>query len=194
MKKFYVAIGVLILLALGSVGGIVFARSTVISTTTFFACEATASGVVDPATITQNNALTCPVGSMVVQWSVTGPQGMPGPTGATGAVGTTGAAGPAGVGFVHAACAETGLVGSGQQENMLFCQSGVEPDGGMVYQSAIQMANMTHRIAGTPIAVFPSEDWSGVPITYVEFTSGLHVEFHSDNIMRWYSWTSGRLF
>lgn len=171
--------------------GVTYAKSQAISTTEFFACEVTATGVVDPATITQSNALTCPTGSMVVMWSVTGPQGLqgiPGPTGATGATG------PAGVGFVHPACAELGLTGSAEQENMLFCQSGVEPDGGMMYESAIQMAAMVHRIAGTPIAVFASVDWSGVPITYVEFTSGLHAEFHADNIIRWYSSTSGRIF
>jgi hypothetical protein len=107
--------------------------------------------------------------------------------------GLQGPAGPAGLPFSHAACNETGLVGSAQQENLVFCQSGIEDDGGLVYTAAIAAAN--HRIiVGTPISSMASVDWGNTAITYVEFTSGIHAEYHADNVIRFYNAANQQVF
>jgi len=147
------------------------------SSAPFYACENPTSAVIDPATITQNPAsLACATPNVATGWDGTGPQG------------------PAGSSFVfgQTPCAEIGLSGPAQQENLLFCQ-GIEPDGGFVYKVAIAAAS-AKVIVGTPIAQFHTRDWSGVPITYEEFTSGLHMEWHDDNVVRVYNTLNQRVF
>jgi hypothetical protein len=73
-----------------------------------------------------------------------------------------------------AVCANV-LTGAAQQENLLFCQSTIEPDGGPVYQQAINAANH-HIIVGSPTFAATSVDWSNSQITYVEFSFGGHME------------------
>lgn len=97
--------------------------------------------------------------------------------------------------IVSTACSETGLTGSALQENKLFCNpvvvfyapcTGV-PDGGIVYTAAIGAANK-HIMVGTPVLCTPSNDWSGLPIIYVEFNGGeFHAEYHGDNVVRIYN-------
>ena len=211
-KRFILPI--LLILGMFAVPTMVLAHQQAVSPTAFYACE-DASGQVDANTITQDDALDCSQGhgafNATVKWSVTGPQGPTGPIGPQGDVGPTGpsgltgpigpvgpqglqgATGPSGLPFSHAACTETGLVGPAQQENMVFCQSGIEPDGGPVYQAAINAAKV-RVLVGTPIAAFPSVDWSGAAITYVECTSGLHMEYHADNVIRIYNSANQRVF
>ena len=123
-----------------------------------------------------------------------GPIGLTGTQGPTGSTGAQGIVGTSGLPFSHAACIETGLSGPAAQENALFCLSGIAPDGGIVYAAAVAMANATRFIVGTPIAVAQSVDWGGVTITYVEFTSGYHAEYHADNIVRFYNNLSHQVF
>jgi hypothetical protein len=164
----------------------VFAHEQAISTTEFYACQAPSGGSIDPATITRNDALVCSGGYTVVSWSVTGPQGDTGPAGPTGdtgatgpqgiqgPIGATGLTGASGLPFSHAACSES-QTGSAKQESLVFCASGIEPDGGSVYLTAIGAAKI-HVMVGTPIATMPSVDWSNNPLTYIEFTSEFHME------------------
>lgn len=209
MKKLIVSI--IVLFALLAIPTLVFAHNQAISTTVFYACENPATGEVDANSITQQDTLNCSTHTTfttTVKWSVTGPQGpagtngtngtngAPGATGAPGPKGDTGAvgaAGAAGIPFSHAACSETGLSGSAQQENLVFCQSGIEPDGGLLYKAAINAAT-ARVIAGTPIAAMPSVDWGNSAITYVEFTSGLHAEYHADNVVRFYNAANQRVY
>jgi Collagen triple helix repeat (20 copies) len=136
---------------------------------------------------------TGPVGPQGIPGAV-GTQGPIGPIGLTGPGGPTGPTGPSGLPFSHAVCAETGLTGAARQENALFCTSGVAPDGGLIYTRSIAMANATHLVVGTPIASTPSFDWNGAAITYVEFTSGYHAEYHADNVVRFYNNLNHQVF
>lgn len=121
-----------------------------------------------------------------------GPQGVQGPIGLTGIQGLQGATGLSGLPFAHVACTEV-LTGSAQQENLVFCQSGIEDNGGLVYKAAINAA--THRIiVGTPISSNTSVDWNNTPITYVAFTSGIHAEYHADNVVHFYNAANQRVF
>lgn len=222
MKKFLVSI--IVLIALFAVPIVVFAHNQAISTTQFFACEdasgnVDSNSITQDDTLNCNDG-SHGTFTKTVKWSVTGPQGpagtdgtngtngtdgapgakgdtgAQGPIGNTGPIGPkgdTGPTGPSGIPFSHAACTETGLTGSAQQENLVFCQSGIEPDGGLVYTAAINAAKV-RVILGTPIAAFPSVDWSSASITYVEFTSGLHAEYHADNIVRVYNAANQRVF
>lgn len=213
MKKYLVILlALLILVAVPTV--VVFAHERTVSTTTFYACEDASSGAIDSNSITQDSALDCSTHgnfSTLVQWSVTGPagpqgtqgpagpagpQGDPGPQGTMGPIGPTGpqgAQGVPGIPFSNTACHESGLSGPAQQENLLFC-SGIVPDGGMVYQATIALATRSHLIVGSPISVNPSVDWGGQNITYVEFTSGYHAEYHTDNVVRIYNSVNQRVY
>ena len=105
--------------------------------------------------------------------------------------------------FAAPACTETGLTGSALQENKLFCSFSTTlvnnsatcvtnmGDGGIVYTAAIGAANR-HIMVGTPTQCNPSNDWSGLPISYVEFSNGnFHAEFHGDNVVRIYDTSGG---
>ena len=91
-------------------------------------------------------------------------------------------------------CVETQF-GPAEQENTLFCQSplGATDDGNFLYVAAINAAN-ARLIAGTPLDDTPSFDWGGSPIRYVEFSSGLHAEYHGDDIVRFYDTYNLRRF
>lgn len=117
-----------------------------------------------------------------------------GDKGDTGNTGPVGPVGPSGIPFTHAPCAEK-LTGPAQQENLLFCLSGIEPDGSLVYHAAINAAASARIIIGTPIAHTPSVDWSNRSIVYIEFTSEFHAEYHSpENIVRIYNAANQRVF
>lgn len=78
-------------------------------------------------------------------------------------------------------CTDTGLTGTAQQENLLYCDTnmitGVVTNAApSTYKQAIALAQTKHIIVGTPISVSQTVDWSGRPITYVEFSSGFHAE------------------
>ena len=219
MKKLIVALLIELLVLVPA--AVVFAHERTVQAVTFYACEDHTTGAINPTTITQNNALSCSTSPylLLVTWSVTGPQGATGATGPQGPIGLTGATGPQGpqgatgqvgptgptgqtgpigpagvpgVPFAHTNCAETGLTGAEQQENLLFC-SGAVPDGGFVYHAAIGAAGH-HILVGTPISANPSVDWSGAAITYVEFTSEFHAEFHADNVVRIYNAANQQVF
>lgn len=211
MKKFILAL-VCAVLAVVALSGVAFAMHRAISTTTFYACEVVTSatspvGSIDPVSITQDDTMSCPVANgdqdatLKVTWNAVGlpgTNGTDGLPGATGPIGLTGPGGPtgpqglSGLPFSHAACTEV-LTGIAQQENAAFCLSGIEPDGGVVYAAAVGAA--LHRVlVGTPIASFPSSDWSNAAITYVEFTSGYHAEYHADNVVRIYNNLNQRVF
>lgn len=198
MKKLFVT---LVILGVLAVPVTVFAHSQAVQSTVFYACENSTSGAVDSQSITQDDALDCSNNGAFtsrVQWSVTGPagtngtDGAPGPQGPVGPAGPKGDTGPAGIPFSHAACTEA-LSGPQQQENLLFCISGIEPDGGLVYKAAIGAASF-RVIVGTPIAATASVDWGNQAITYVEFTSGFHAEYHSDNVVRIYNTLNQRVY
>lgn len=208
MKKLIASLMIVLVVLFGGAAA-VFAHTRTVQAVTFYACENVSTGAVDSATITQDNALSCASVAgfpLLVTWSVTGPvgpaglqgiQGVPGPVGTQGPIGPTGQVGPTGptgpigpagipgVPFAHTNCSETGLTGAEQQENLLFC-SGVVPDGGFVYHAAIVAAGH-HILVGTPISANPSVDWGGAAITYVEFTSEYHAEYHADNVVRIYN-------
>lgn len=209
MKKLFITLALLAVLA---VPVTVFAHSQAVQSTVFYACEApttvadhnVSAGQIDSTTITQDDALDCSKDidfTSRAQWSVTGPQGDQGPKGDTGAqgdpgpqgpAGPKGDTGPAGLPFSHAACTET-LTGPAQQENLVFCQSGIEPDGGLVYTAAINAAKV-RIIVGTPISDVPSVDWGNQAITYVEFTSGYHAEYHADDVVRIFNTLNRQVF
>lgn len=180
---------------------------TVATPTTFYACVDNTTNQVDSASTVSGG---CATGTTEVAYNVqgvkgdTGPQGIQGnqgnqgaqgtqgPKGDTGLQGLQGPSGPSGLPFSHAVCTEN-LVGSAEQENLLFCVSGVEADGGTVYEAAISAAS--HRvIVGTPLSSTTNVDWGNIPITYVEFTSGLHAEYHADNVVRFYNAANQRVF
>lgn len=76
------------------------------------------------------------------------------------------------------ACGEA-QTGPALQENDLFCQNlptGII-DGGLAYLAAESAAANARVIVGTPINDYPSVDWGGHAITYVEFSSGFHMEY-----------------
>ena len=127
---------------------------------------------------------------VALAWSDTG-NNITGPKGSQGPIGNTG---PSGIPFTHAACTETGLSGAAQQENLLFCLSGIEPDGGVVYKAAIALAKNYHLIIGTAISTAQTVDWNGLTITYDEFTSGFHAEYHADNVVRIYNDVDHQVF
>ncbi len=219
MKRIVLLIAALALVLTALIGGgAALAYHQAISTTTFYACENATSGAIDSASITQDDTLDCSGDGLfttLVNWSVTGPQGQTGPqgapgpqgtqgvpgpqgtagpTGPQGPIGNTGPAGPSGVPFTHAACTESYTNGAEQQENLLFCLSGVEADGGNVYLAAVTLAKNAHLIIGTPISSAQAVDWNGLTITYVEFTSGFHAEYHSDNVVRIYNDVDHQVF
>jgi hypothetical protein len=181
---------------------VALAHSQALSSTTFFACEDSV-GNVDSLSITQDDTLDCATGhgifTTTVHWSATGPQGiqgiqgLKGDVGAIGDTGPVGLTGPAGVPFIHAPCTETGLTGSAQQENALFCLSGIEADGGFAYLAAIAAAK-NRIIVGTPLFSGPANDWSNVAITYVELSSGFHMEYHADHKVRIYNSSNQQVF
>ena len=123
--------------------------------------------------------------------NITGPQGKQGLQGNPGATGPQGASG---VPFTGAPCSESYTNGAEQQENLLFCLSGVAPDGGNVYTAAVTLAKNYHLIIGTPISTAQSVDWNLQTITYVEFTSGFHAEYHADNVVRIYNDVDHQVF
>jgi hypothetical protein len=101
--------------------GFVLAHALAVSTTTFYACEAT-TGEVQASSITQNDALDCSLVAHTgfpnkVTWSVTGPkgnqgdQGNPGPQGSPGPKGDIGPAGPQGPKGDTGATGATGATG-----------------------------------------------------------------------------------
>lgn len=90
------------------------------------------------------------------------------------------------------ACSEVVAPGPQLQENLLFC-TGVENDGQLVYKAAIAAA-ANFIIVGSPTAAYPSTDWSGNAITYVEFSSGYHAEYHADNVVRIYNSANKQVF
>ena len=98
--------------------------------------------------------------------------------------------------IVTTACSETGLTGADLQENKIYCNSSpivVAPclitdiqDGSIFYTAAIGAANK-HVMVGTVMLCTGSNDWSGLPIIYVEFSNGeYHGEAHGDNVARIY--------
>jgi len=123
--------------------------------------------------------------------NITGPQGKQGLQGNPGATGPQGASG---VPFTGAPCSESYTNGAEQQENLLFCLSGVEKDGNNVYLAAVTLAKNYHLIVGTPISTAQTVDWNLQTITYVEFTSGFHAEYHADNVVRIYNDVDHQVF
>lgn len=205
MKKLIVPfIAVLVLL----VPTIVFAHEHTVTPVTYSACEEPASelnpGQVDAGSITTGTPVDCATDGVFTQpttWNEPGPigpqgpqgiQGTPGLKGDTGATGPIGPAGIPGVPFVHPACTEK-LTGRAEQENLLFCVSGIEPDGGSVWKAAIGAAN-AFILIGTPISSNPSVNWGNAPITYIEFTSGYHAEVDAGGTVRIYNNVSKQVF
>ena len=211
MKKILVLIAALALVLTALVGGgaaLAYQRSVNSTPTTLYTCIVTETNAIDEG-ITPNAVeanVTCPAGDTAIAidgQGIQGPkgnqgnQGDPGPqgsTGATGPAGPAGAQGPSGVPFTHAACTESYTNGAEQQENLLFCLSGVAPDGGNVYTAAVTLAKNYHLIIGTPISSAQAVDWNGLTITYVEFTSGFHAEYHADNVVRIYNDVDHQVF
>lgn len=90
-------------------------------------------------------------------------------------------------------CTLTGLTGAAQQENLLYCDtnaiSGVVTNAApSTYMQAIHLAQQKGVVVGTPTSVSQTVDWAGAPVTYVEFSSGLHAEHWnpSRGICRYY--------
>jgi uncharacterized protein YkwD len=82
---------------------------------------------------------------------------------------------------IASVCTETGLSGPALQENLLYCDTnaitGVVTNAApSTYHQAIDLARKKHLIVGTPTSVSQTVDWTGRPITYVEFSSGFHAE------------------
>ena len=90
-------------------------------------------------------------------------------------------------------CIDTGLTGAAAQENLLYCDTNaitlvVTNAAPSTYQQAIHLAQQKGIVVGTPTSVSQTVDWANVPITYVEFSSGLHAEHWnpSQGICRYY--------
>ena len=81
--------------------------------------------------------------------------------------------------IVATVCTDKGLTGAAQTENLLYCATNMVTGtttnmAPSTYQQAIALAKTKGIVIGTPMSVSQTVNKAGVPITYVEFSSGFH--------------------
>ena len=85
------------------------------------------------------------------------------------------------------------LNGCANQEDRLWASSNFNQSG-VLFDAAIQAAEQRCIILGIPTDIVTTQDWSGNGIEYGTFTSGLHAEWHANNIVRIYNAANQLLF